>query len=118
MNALAGGSFNFYPTIQHIANSDELNFAVSTKRWRWRGLSLLSNVGFEYRTENAGYFYLGASLHRPLENIAYMEVVFRTNGVNSPAATSNISGNFLTFDLRYFFPAEKKSINQDKPSDK
>jgi len=111
MNALAGGSFNFYPT-EHISNSPDLQFRASSARREWIGISLLSNVGFEYRTYNSGYFYLGASLHRPLKSIAEMRVIYRPYLASSPVAYNFISGNFLTLDFRYFFPAEKKSVNE------
>ena len=61
--------------------------------------ALLANIGMEFRDDKTGYYYIGASLHRPWDPIAKVypepsegeEIIF------------DIIGNFITLDLRYFF---------------
>lgn len=81
----------------------------------WIGSSLLANLGYEYRTEKSGYFYLGASFHRPFSFI-YMSEIEYTGNNRMVQAKEKLSGNYLTVDLRYFFHADpekrKKKIKK------
>jgi hypothetical protein len=67
--------------------------------------ALIANIGFEYRTRKAGYFYLGSSLHRPFTRIGTSVVNY---DLYSKKYHTNVgvSGSFLTVDVRYFFPAQ------------
>ncbi|HLP14490.1 MAG TPA: hypothetical protein VK177_21345 [Flavobacteriales bacterium] len=81
--------------------------------------ALLANIGFEYRTPKAGYFYLGSALHRPFTRIGTSVVKY---DLFSKKYQTNIgvTGSFLTVDVRYFFPAQpikKKSQNMKKKKD-
>jgi hypothetical protein len=71
--------------------------------------AVIANIGWEYRTEKSGYFYLGASYHRPFSYIYLSEIKY--NGRTEPAVTT-LSGNYLTIDIRYFFYEDprKKTI--------
>lgn len=77
--------------------------------------ALLANVGFEYRTEKSGFFYLGASLHRPLNRIATTRVKFDLDSMKYYNFI-DLSGSFLTIDFRYFFHEQpvKKKIHKEK----
>jgi len=110
MNALAGGSFNIFPS-QLFSLSDDNIISAKAARKSWLGISLLANIGVEYRTKSSGYFYLGASLHRPLNIIYQIQVDYRLNTQINNSAVGFINGNFLSIDLRYFFAPddEKKS---------
>ncbi|HYG51311.1 MAG TPA: hypothetical protein VD905_10435 [Flavobacteriales bacterium] len=81
--------------------------------------ALLANVGFEYRTRKAGYFYLGSSLHRPFTRIGTSVVKY---DLYSKKYQTNVgvTGSFLTLDVRYFFhaqPIKKKTQNMKKKED-
>jgi hypothetical protein len=68
--------------------------------------ALLANVGMEYRTESKGYYYFGASLHRPWKAIGriYPEYDDKTNIFNEDKEFYfDMLGNFVTIDFRYFF---------------
>jgi hypothetical protein len=106
MNALAGGSFNIFPT-QLATTSENLAFSAKAARVGWVSISLLANIGFEYRTDDAGYFYIGASLHRPLRDIYQMQVDYRPNTAIRNSAYGFQRGNFLSFDIKYFFKADE-----------
>jgi len=72
--------------------------------------AVLANLGWEYRTEKAGYFYLGASYQRPFTYIYVSEIRYQPDGKNDKVAMT-VPGNYFTVDLRYFFhedPRKKK----------
>ena len=74
--------------------------------------AIAANVGCEYRTENSGTIYLGASYQRPFSPI-YDSVIgyFRNN--KEVVVSNPLSGSYLTIDLRYFFPVVKTKITAD-----
>ena len=113
MNAMAGISINFFPT-NHSKVSPDFQFLAQSLRREWVGGALVANVGFEYRTERSGYFYLGASLNRSLLPISTMAVAFNFQPYNISVARANLPGHYLTLDLRYFFKAEKKEKRKKK----
>ncbi len=78
---------------------------------------LIANLGYEYRTEKSGYFYLGASYHRPFNNI-YDAYIKSDNYTANGTVQTQLTGNYLTLDFRYFFHAEppaKKVKKAKKP---
>jgi len=77
---------------------------------------LLANYGFEYRTKEDGYFYFGASFHRPFADIAQTAVQFDIN-TNPTRINYALSGSYLTLDFRYFFhedPDRKRMLKNKK----
>jgi hypothetical protein len=114
MNVAGGVSFDIYPTPLYVQDD---YFTNAVNRTNWIQPSLLANVGWEYRTEKSGYFYLGASLHRSFNSAIFTEFVGYTS-INDQGnrdvideATFDVTGNYFTIDLRYFFhedPAKKK----------
>lgn len=107
MNAAGGVSLDFFPS--DIFTADRY-YAHSTIRRNWIQTSLLANIGFEYRTRKSGYFYLGASFHRPFRSIAFTGIDYIGNSKKHFFPTE-LSGNYLTLDIRYFFhedPENKK----------
>lgn len=116
MNGAAGISLDFFPS--DIFTQGDHYKHLSLRR-RFMTPSLLTNLGFEYRTENSGYIYLGASFHRPFKDIfiSYMQYEPLEDG---PRAEALLSGNYLTIDIRYFFhdvPIERrtKKPKKEKP---
>lgn len=77
--------------------------------------AILANIGWEYRTEKSGYFYLGASYHRPFSFIYASKITYTGNGKNEDIITS-LLGNYLTVDLRYFFYEDPKKKNKIRDS--
>jgi hypothetical protein len=106
LNTAFGASIDFYPS--DLETSDDY-FRHSTYRKEWVVPSLLANVGFEYRTYKSGYFYIGASYHRPFSNIGQTDVGYYRNKNSNDVlnydafADFNLDGSYLTLDLRYFF---------------
>lgn len=110
MNASFGISQNTFASDVFSRGKNNNNFYQNTGR-RLRGQrALLANLGYEYRGSKKGYYYFGASLHRPWKEIAriYPEYDDGVNEFNSeaPSPTAfylDILGNFITIDFRYFF---------------
>jgi hypothetical protein len=116
VNASGGLSMDLYPSNVETSNgyfvdTVAFDFYQKTIRQRWLQLSVLANVGFEWRTKESGYIYLGASYHRPFNQIAqvYAEMQIDTDPTS---VVFPLSGNYLTVDFRYFFheaPERKKN---------
>ncbi|MFK7807193.1 MAG: porin family protein [Saprospiraceae bacterium] len=108
MNAAAGISLDFYPSNIYsntFGDRDTLGYQIeqSTNRVHWAQFSLISNLGFEYRTKDKGYFYLGASFHQQfVRDMAYVGMTYTLERGKTSTNTS-IQSNYLTLDLRYFF---------------
>ncbi len=105
MNTAFGASLNFLPTDWQTLGDYWQHFS---QRESWIQPSLLANVGFEYRTYDSGYLYLGLSLHRPFNNITtagvgYVEETVSGVRFEKESAFFDILGNYLTLDFRYFF---------------
>jgi len=67
----------------------------------------IANLGFEYRTKKAGYFYLGASYHLPFTPIMTFAMSYEYDNTKV-LSIDNIHGSYLTLDLRYFFHEKKE----------
>lgn len=114
MNAALGASLDFFPS-DVFTRSEEI-YHISNRR-SWVMPSLLANLGWEYRTKKMGYWYLGASFHRPFSNIYFTGVRY-TSSSETTDAFFELSGSYITLDLRYFFhedPLKKKSKEASQP---
>jgi len=107
LNTAFGLSMNFLPSDWNTL--DDYFEHLSVRR-SWIMPSLLANVGFEYRTYDKGYWYLGLSFNRPFNNITNAIVVYNGPLEQGEITSFDILGNYLTLDLRYFFhePPEKR----------
>ena len=108
LNTAFGISHNVLASDVFSEGEKNKNYLQNTYRRNGGYKALLANIGIEYRTNQIGDYYFGISLHRPWIPIAKTYPVFKNNGVINDASLENskidIPGNFLTFDLRYFFP--------------
>lgn len=71
-------------------------------------LAFIANVGYEYRTDKSGTFYLGASLTTPFQGIGLIDVHYDEYNQTNQKLTGVLLGNYLTVDLRYYFHEDKK----------
>ena len=83
-------------------------FSQETRRKEGGYRALLANIGMEYRTENKGHYYIGASLHGSFTEIGRVEPQYNDltnyfNYQNEEKLFLEIPGNFITIDFRYFF---------------
>ncbi|MCB9194817.1 MAG: outer membrane beta-barrel protein [Flavobacteriales bacterium] len=106
MNTSGGLSVDFYPSHVQSSGRNSLIQHVSLKRY-WMYFSVLANIGFEWRTEKSGGFYLGASFVNPLKNITDTKIDYYYTGTNRHRYNTQLSGTFITIDLKYFIPSSK-----------
>ena len=116
MNVAGGFSLDIYPTPLFV--SDDY-FSNAVNRTNWIQPSLLANLGWEYRTENSGYIYFGASLHRSFSKVFTEFVTYKgQSGERREEETFDLTGNYLTIDIRYFFHEDKqkkkKKVKKEK----
>ena len=106
MNASAGISLDFFPSETETFSSEKVDstyydFSQKTFRIRWSALAAQSNLGFEYRTEKQGYYYIGASFHRPFGRIAGTQALVESTS-GSDRLWLSLSGSYFSVDLKYF----------------
>lgn len=116
MNVSGGVALDIYPSDLYTYSE---NFQNDVIVYDWFRQSLIANIGWEYRTDKSGYFYLGASYHRPFSHMA-KEIVWYNGNKRDERLDFNLSGNYITLDLRYFFHEDpekkKKKVKKSKPS--
>lgn len=114
MSAALGSALTFFP-------SDVRTFEpiTSNERFQQEGAyyskvqgAMLANLGFEYRSKKSGTFYLGASYHLPFKPIMAFAMSYEYGNSNL-VSYGNISGSYLTADIRYYFN-EKKDTDKKK----
>jgi len=111
LNTAFGASLNFLPSNW---DSFDTYFEHFSRRNSWLIPSLLANVGVEYRTPKKGYYYFGFSYHRPFTEITTAGVLYKKNQREQARTFFDISGNYLTIDLRYFFHEAPEYKNRKK----
>ncbi|MBK8338937.1 MAG: hypothetical protein IPK99_02495 [Flavobacteriales bacterium] len=100
MNTALGPSLDLYPS---DALRELLDARAYLTRKGWLQGAAVGNLGFELRTQKAGYFYLGATYHRAFGAMARANLTYYSPiGVPTTIAT-DLSGSYLTVDFRYFF---------------
>jgi hypothetical protein len=100
MNTSLGGSIDYFPSDVAIYEKEYQYLVIRPTRFQF---SALGNLGWEYRTRELGFFYVGASYHRPFTNIYNTQFKMRVDG-ETESQMMPVSGNYLTLDFRYFFP--------------
>ena len=105
MNVATGFSMNFRASDIGTFSEDK-NFSA-LGRIQILNLAYVANIGFEYRTKKSGYFYLGASLTNPFRPLGLVQVKSEVE-FNSKTALADLSGNYISIDLRYFFHENKQ----------
>lgn len=75
--------------------------------------SLLANLGWEFRTEKSGAFYLGASYNRSLQDMYRIKVGKASSAVLTEQFF-DIGGNYLSLDFRYYFQENPKKEKAKK----
>mgnify|MGYP001186524801 CR=1 FL=1 len=112
MNGSGGISFDLLPSDLYTFNNYYSHLSL---RYNWVQMALNANVGFEYRTKKSGYWYLGATLHRPFHALMLSGIQYQYKEIDEIANIA-VTGNYLTLDLRYFFnePADKSKKKKRK----
>ena len=111
LNAAFGNSINIFTSDIISFGQKNTFFYQSTSRRKRTQSAFIANLGLEYRHPSKGIFYFGASLHRPWKNTARSFPEYddgnTTFNIEAPGGKDakylDISGNYFTIDLRYFF---------------
>jgi hypothetical protein len=115
MNSSLGGTIRFSPTdIKKIVQTGGIHSFESYGLYKSKiAFSINGNVGFEYRTDKKGFYYLGASISVPLTPIMdYFSIHSIQSNTNKTLVEGEIQGRYISLDLRYFFPNIKKKGDQ------
>jgi hypothetical protein len=110
MNTALGASIDLYPS---DVQRDVEQGRIYIYKHDWVRFGILANMGVEYRTEKSGTFYIGASYHRPFNDMATAEFTYygpRFQGTYDMRTT--LDGSYLTLDLRYFFHEDPEAAKQ------
>ena len=110
MNASFGASIDLFPKSFYTDAAG--GWQHITDRNGWIQAALLANLGFEYRTEKSGYFYLGGSFHRPFQDM--YGVLVGEDDAAIETAKMTLNGTYLTIDLRYFFHEDPQKRKERK----
>lgn len=105
MNASIGVSVNFKPTDVAVVtkpggDNEFQHIGVAKNKF---GFDFNANVGFEFRTEKRGFFYLGGTANVPFAPLFEMIVNYSNQGYKSQVIEP-VDGSFLSVDFKYFFP--------------
>ncbi|MDX2361532.1 MAG: outer membrane beta-barrel protein [Crocinitomicaceae bacterium] len=105
MNASLGVALNFSPTHVKTTSHPETYHYISHSGYVTSKFSvgLNANVGFEFRTEKIGFFYLGGSANVPFKPIFDLVVDYNYQGYHSQEV-GGVDGSFFSLDVKYFFP--------------
>ena len=106
LNVSFGASHNIFASDAYSEGEKDYQFIQNTLKRRRIQIAMLANIGAEFRTEKDGIFYIGASLHRPWNEVGriYPEYDdFNESGPSLDAHYLEVLGNFVTIDFRYFF---------------
>jgi len=105
MNNAAGLSIDMFPSDIFTSAS---YFIHSSRRTSFINPALLANLGWEYRTNKSGFFYIGASYHRPFSKIMLTKIRYIDDNNKTTEVETKLAGSYLTIDFRYFFPEAPK----------
>lgn len=100
LNNALGVSMDMYPS---DAQSDIEEGRIYIFRNSWIQSGIVANIGVEHRTQRSGYFYLGATYHRPFNDMATVDLTWYDTRYNPAVMRTVLDGSYLTLDLRYYF---------------
>lgn len=115
-NTTLGISINFNASDirTQINPIDDNLFIVNGRRPSFFSFDINANVGFEYRTEEKGFFYLGVAGKIPLNPIMTLFSTYRKDTYILTSTGQDIAGATFALDLRYFFHNIKNKGKQFK----
>lgn len=102
MDVAGGFAMVKFASDVHSQSSDGSVYQLTIIRNSFFAAAFTANVGFEYRTKKAGYFYLGASYHKPFKDMAKTRIEYQED-YQVTFFEQQLNGTYLTIDLRYFF---------------
>jgi hypothetical protein len=101
MNNSAGLSLNMFKRSE-VEYVDDVSYTFIRKSWM--NFALIANIGWEYRTESSGYFYLGSSYQLPFTKVISMSADY-TKNIGIEEFDTDMNLGFFTVDLKYYLPS-------------
>jgi len=100
MGPTFGASFQFLPTNLYSGNDifDQLSLKKS-----WLSTSLVANVGFEWRTEDKGYFYFGPTYNMYFNPMFQAHMEYKNALQHTEKVTAELKGDYFGLVFRYVF---------------
>lgn len=112
MNVSGGASMNFNPSnIRSHITPDQFKkdvFILEGRRYNFFDFHANAEVGFEYRTDRSGAFYLGMAGRVPFGKVLRIATEYRYD-THSQVAYGDITGATFSLHLKYFFPLSTSS---------
>lgn len=115
MDASLGVSLTHFPSNVQDTALIEPKYSVAMQGWRTAStyFAINAGVGFEYRTQKAGTFFLGLGAKVPGKEPLFGLALMKTNGSgNVFEAYKPLKAGYFTIDFKYFLP--KIKLNKDK----
>lgn len=135
LNAAAGLQLTFFPSDIYTTNEQTENELQYFEHYGARlgfdgkqgqdgfihGGGML-NLGMEYRTKKAGFFYLGGTYHVPFADIYSSRFLYTDESnpvpIDERVQEISLNGSYLTFDIRYFFHSQPIKKREKKKKNK
>lgn len=116
MNASLGVAVTFAPThVEKETNPESIhNFKQTGFVPSKVGADANANIGFEFRTEKSGFFYIGGSGRVPFKPIFTLYSEHHYQGYHT-YSKADVDGSYLSIDFKYFFPNIANKGTQFKP---
>ena len=113
-NVSMGGMLVFNPTevkkIQYFTGKN--NFVHTGELDHKLNFSVNSSIGFEFRTEEKGIFYIGAAAVVPLMPIFNQFNYYRFSESLLAYNNHSVNGSYVSLDLKFFLPNVKNKGTQ------
>lgn len=95
-------------TASNVASTTEDDLFYQIAFTKKMNLALIANVGYEFRSREAGTYYLGVSLNNPFQSLGLIDVVYDEFNQQKQTITGELQGSYVTLDLRYYFHEKKE----------
>jgi hypothetical protein len=111
MDVSFGFVADILPSDVAVISGDRKLF-MEGQRKSWLQAALTANIGWEWRTEKYGAFYIGGTYHRSFGDMYGFLVQYEYDATDPNSTATRIlnieNGNYLTLDFRYFFHVDAK----------
>lgn len=112
MNTAVGADIAYNPTNVGVKTVATGNDAFQhTGLGRKVNFEFNASLGFEFRTEKKGFFYLGGTAAVPFFPIFYLRSEYQYGGVpkirTDPQVEGKVDGSYLAIEFKYFLPVVK-----------
>lgn len=118
MNASLGGTVIMRPTSVGTVNQPNAKHRFIHTGWLKKnniwGFGFNGNIGFELRTRNAGFFYLGGVVNVPITPI-FTFVAYHKYNSFIQEHTEDLTNGYLSIEFKYFFKNIKNKKAKQKP---